>query len=81
MRPSPKPRPPDERRPSLRVCWPRHSRQLARHQALPHTSAFNGYHRTPSDYSTVRCLKCRGVWRTKAAYVTALKVLQPGEDA
>jgi uncharacterized Zn finger protein len=32
-------------------------------------SAFNGYKRTPSDYSTVRCRKCGAVWRTKAAYV------------
>lgn len=35
-------------------------------------SAFNGYHRTPSDYSAIRCPTCRGVWRTKAAYVATL---------
>lgn len=37
-------------------------------------SAFNGYHRTPSDYSLVRCTApdCRGLWRTKAVYVDAL---------
>jgi hypothetical protein len=36
-------------------------------------SAFNGYYRTPSDYSEVRCLKCRSRWRTKAAYVAKLR--------
>lgn len=35
-------------------------------------SAFNGYHRTRSDYSLVRCGACGRVWRTKAAYVSAL---------
>lgn len=37
-------------------------------------SAFNGYHYTPSDYSLVRCTVpgCRGLWRTKAAYVDGL---------
>lgn len=35
-------------------------------------SAFNGYRHTPSDYSQVRCLECRAVWRTKAKYVEAL---------
>jgi len=37
------------------------------------TSAFNGYRRTSSDYSEVRCMQCRGIWRTKAAYVERLK--------
>lgn len=35
-------------------------------------SAFNGYHRTPSDYSSVGCRKCNTVWRTKAAYADEL---------
>lgn len=35
-------------------------------------SAFNGYARTPSQYSGLYCTKCRGVWRTKAAYVDEL---------
>lgn len=35
-------------------------------------SAFNGYHRTPSAYSEVRCGKCRARWRTRAAYVATL---------
>ena len=34
-------------------------------------SAFNGYHRTPSDYSHVTCLRpgCHGGWRTASSYV------------
>ncbi len=32
-------------------------------------SAFSGYHRTASDYCALHCLKCGGVWRTKAEYV------------
>jgi hypothetical protein len=35
-------------------------------------SAFNGYHRTPSDYSEIRCTVCPTRWRTKAAYVDRL---------
>lgn len=35
-------------------------------------SAFNGYHETPSRYSTVKCLACGHKWRTKAAYVSTL---------
>lgn len=35
-------------------------------------SAFNGYHRTPSDYSALRCVRCGRVWRTKAGYVALL---------
>ena len=37
-------------------------------------SAFNGYRRTPSSYSLVRCSApgCQGVWRTRAAYVPNL---------
>lgn len=31
-------------------------------------SAFNGYKRTPSDYSLVHCTVCGGLWRTKAAW-------------
>ena len=36
-------------------------------------SAFNGYHYTCSNYSTVRCLECGAVGRTKANYVLQLK--------
>lgn len=37
-------------------------------------SAFNGYRRTPSDYSEIVCLRpgCLGVRRTKAKYVDQL---------
>jgi hypothetical protein len=41
-------------------------------------SAFNGYHYTPSDYSNVRCRRCRANWRTKAAYVDELRDEVPG---
>lgn len=42
-------------------------------------SAFNGYRKTPSDYSTVVCLRCLTHGRTKAQYVEQLKLIQPGE--
>lgn len=35
-------------------------------------SAFNGYHRTRSDYSETKCGECGRRWRTKAAYVDDL---------
>jgi hypothetical protein len=35
-------------------------------------SAFNGYRKTYSAYSCVRCLDCGVYWRTKAAYVDGL---------
>jgi hypothetical protein len=35
-------------------------------------SAFNGYRRTPSAYSLVRCPACGRSWRTKARYVDTL---------
>jgi hypothetical protein len=37
-------------------------------------SAFNGYRVAASDYSEVICNKCRGIWRTKAAYVGQLNI-------
>lgn len=37
-----------------------------------HYSAFNGYHKTSSSRSTVRCLRCGAVGRTSAAYVAKL---------
>ena len=40
-------------------------------------SAFNGYHRTPSAYSALRCGACGRVWRTKAAYVDDVLDSQP----
>lgn len=36
-------------------------------------SAFNGYRRTPSDYSGVFCKSCGAVWRTNARYVDELR--------
>lgn len=43
------------------------------------TSAFNGYHRTSSDYSTVTCLTCMTTGRTKANYVDSVPDVKPGE--
>ncbi len=42
-------------------------------QRLCNHSAFNGYHYTPSAYSTVRCFSCGKHWRTKADYVFELR--------
>lgn len=36
-------------------------------------SAFNGYKRTPSDYSAIKCQSCIACWRTKAGYVKKLR--------
>jgi hypothetical protein len=41
-------------------------------QRLCNHSAFNGYRYTPSDYSTVMCMACNAVGRTKAKYVAYL---------
>ena len=38
-----------------------------------HHSAFAGYHRKLIAYSTVRCLSCKSIGRTKAKYVQHLK--------
>jgi len=37
-------------------------------------SAFNGYHKTPSDYSAIKCTRpgCMGLWRSKSSYVDLL---------
>jgi hypothetical protein len=35
-------------------------------------SAFSGYHRKSSDWSSVGCTGCGHMWRTKAAYVASL---------
>jgi hypothetical protein len=42
-------------------------------------SAFNGYHCTPSDYSSVKCLRCGAHWRTKADYVSGLRTATNAE--
>ena len=38
-------------------------------QYMVHHSAFAGYKATCSDYSSVQCLDCGDIWRTKAEYV------------
>lgn len=43
-------------------------------------SAFNGYRETYSDYSSVVCLGCGMVWRTKARFVGALPNVQIGQS-
>lgn len=39
------------------------------YQRLCNHSAFNGYHYTPSDWSSLGCARCHATWRTKADYV------------
>jgi len=36
-------------------------------------SAFNGYRRTPSDYSELRCLDCGHFWRSKSPSVASIR--------
>lgn len=43
------------------------SKRLAVYQRLHNSSAFNGYRRTPSAWSGVRCLDCGKCWRTRAS--------------
>lgn len=42
-------------------------------------SAFNGYRRTPSEYSSIRCINTGDYWRTKAAYVNDLPDQKPDD--
>ena len=49
-----------------------HTELVVRQRNCNH-SAFSGYHWTPSDYSTVVCLKCHYPWRSKARYVDYLR--------
>ncbi len=51
------------------VCRREHRAAWVVVQRHYNASAFNGYHRTPSAYSALRCLICRRYWRSKAAYV------------
>lgn len=48
-------------------------RQWFVYQRYCNHSAFNGYRKTYSDYSSVQCHVCLMVWRTKAHYVALLK--------
>jgi len=50
-------------------CDRRHWRVIQRNC---NHSAFNGYHRTPSDYSSLQCTYCGHCWRTKARYVDSI---------
>lgn len=43
-------------------------------------SAFNGYHRTYSDYSEVVCLACGSCGWTKARYVDQLRGFRRADD-
>lgn len=43
-------------------------------------SAFNGYHYTRSDWSSVTCIGCRATWRTKAGYVFSLPEYDDAEQ-
>jgi hypothetical protein len=47
------------------------SKRVSVRQRYCNHSAFNGYHRTPSRYSGVRCDDCLWPWRTLAS-VTSL---------
>jgi hypothetical protein len=40
-------------------------------------SAFNGYHYTPSDYSSLRCGTCGRCWRSNAGYVAQVPDVEP----
>jgi hypothetical protein len=51
-----------------------HGHWVVRHYRCNY-SAFNGYHRTPSEYSQVWCPICPRMWRTKAGYVDSLPVV------
>ena len=61
----------DERERTI-TCMREHRASWVVVHRLCNFSAFNGYHYTPSDYSGVRCTRCRRYWRTKAAYVATL---------
>lgn len=52
---------------------PVHLRQWRVYDRNCHYSAFSGYRRTYSDYSTVGCDVCGRIGRTKARYVYVLK--------
>lgn len=60
------------------ACEREHRTEWRVFQRKCNHSAFNGYRRTPSDYSTVQCQApgCGRTWRTKAAYVDEIPDLE-----
>lgn len=63
---------PERKKPAKERAW-RVSQLKCNH------SAFNGYHRTSSDWSSIVCKACSAVWRTKSAVAFELPRLEPGE--
>lgn len=53
-------------------CTPKDRSRWVVLDRLCHHSAFSGYRRTLSDYSSLVCLGCGSIWRTRAAYVGTL---------
>jgi len=51
------------------ACGREHRKQWVVTVRRANYSAFNGYHRTRSDYSELQCHACGRRWRTKASYV------------
>lgn len=41
-------------------------------QRRHNNSAFNGYHYTPSQYSSIFCMSCNAHWRSKGDYIDRL---------
>lgn len=74
--PKPKPIPGNDKR---RMITPKYLESWVTVYYRCNYSAFNGYRRTPSDYSLVACLVCGRSWRTKAAYVMCLHELSHEE--
>lgn len=64
----------DAERQEHRTCQKEHREHWVVLQRKCNFSAFNGYRRTRSAYSSVECQApgCGRVWRTKAAYVDGL---------
>ncbi len=66
-----------EREEPLRQVGNRPARMWRILQYRCNHSAFNGYRDTPSEWSSLFCLRCHAVWRTKAAYADALPLATP----
>lgn len=63
----------------VNLCWRDHREDWRVVDRHCNYSAFNGYHRTPSDYSKLLCLFCWRVWRTKGQYADVLPELSEAE--